>query len=113
LSHTFVGGPRYMNSFYQDAMSIVREYGKPDIFLTRTFNDKCPELQRELLPGQVASDRPDLCARIFQQQLKELEHQLYHLHVLGRVVARVRSNEFTVTFAHLSLTLLLKLKLEL
>jgi hypothetical protein len=40
LPATFVGGPRYYVQCYQDAMAIVRKYGKPDLFITMTCNPK-------------------------------------------------------------------------
>ena len=30
LPSSFTGGPRYQHQLYQDAMSIVRQFGKPD-----------------------------------------------------------------------------------
>ena len=38
LASSFVGGPRYIVQQYQDAMAIVRKYGKPDLFVTFTCN---------------------------------------------------------------------------
>ena len=38
LPSSFVGSPRDMNSRFQDAMAIVRNYGKPDYFITMTCN---------------------------------------------------------------------------
>ena len=55
-----------MNSRYQDAMAIVRKFGKPDLFITMTCNPKWVEITRELNPGQTAQDRCDLCLRVFQ-----------------------------------------------
>ena len=40
LPSSFVGSPRYQHQLYQDAMSIVRRYGKPDLFITFTCNPK-------------------------------------------------------------------------
>lgn len=40
-----------MSSRYQDAMAIVREKGKPDLFVTFTCNPNWPEIVEELLPG--------------------------------------------------------------
>ncbi|EFN73727.1 hypothetical protein EAG_09472, partial [Camponotus floridanus] len=44
----------------QDAMAIVSKFGKPDLFITMTFNPKWREIEENLLPGQQASD---ICAR--------------------------------------------------
>ena len=62
LPSSFTGGPRQMYQLYQDAMSIVSHFGKPDLFITFTCNPKWPEITRELLPNQNAADRPDLTA---------------------------------------------------
>lgn len=61
-----------MHQLYQDAMSIVRAYGKPDLFITFACNPKWPEINNELLKGQEPNDRPDLIARVFKIKLKEL-----------------------------------------
>ncbi|XP_074097631.1 uncharacterized protein LOC141526495 [Cotesia typhae] len=65
LPSTFTGSPRNMLQHYQDAMAIVRKYRKPDLFITMTCNPKWCEISENLLPGQTASDRPDLVARVF------------------------------------------------
>ena len=65
LLSTFVGSPRYMMQNYQDAMVIVRMKGKPDLLITMTCNPNWREIRDNLLPGQRASDRPDICARVF------------------------------------------------
>jgi hypothetical protein len=70
LPSTFIGGPRFMNSLYQDSMAVVRYLGHPDLFVTFTCNPMWKEIQRELLPGQTASDRPDLVSRVFHAKLK-------------------------------------------
>ena len=38
LPSTFTGGPRYMHEHQQDAMTYVRKYGHPDLFITTTTN---------------------------------------------------------------------------
>ncbi|XP_043464096.1 uncharacterized protein LOC122499686 [Leptopilina heterotoma] len=60
LPSTFIGSPRYMMQNYQDSMAIVRKFGKPDLFITMTCNPKWREIIENLLPDQVASDRPDI-----------------------------------------------------
>ena len=56
---------------YQDAMAIVRMKGKPNLFITMTCNPNWRENKDNLLPGQQASDRPDICARVFQLKKKK------------------------------------------
>ena len=36
LPASHIGSPRYMHARYQDAMAVVRKYGKPDLFITMT-----------------------------------------------------------------------------
>ncbi|VDO18575.1 unnamed protein product [Heligmosomoides polygyrus] len=55
LAASFTGGPRHMIAQYQDAMSIVSKYGKPDIFLTFTCNPNWREIQNNLAGGEVAA----------------------------------------------------------
>jgi hypothetical protein len=78
-------GPRHMQQLYQDAMAMVRKTGKPDLFITMTCNPQWREIQEALLPGQQATDRPDIVARVFRLKLAALQHYLMKRHVLGRV----------------------------
>ncbi|GFU06758.1 helitron_like_N domain-containing protein [Trichonephila clavipes] len=74
LPTSFTGGPRYMHEYAQDGMTYVRHRGTPDLFVTFTCNPSWPEITVELLPGQVAADRVDLVARVFQQKIKKMMH---------------------------------------
>ena len=38
LPSSFTGSPRYMHERTQDAMTYVRTYGRPDLFITFTCN---------------------------------------------------------------------------
>ena len=66
LPSSFINSPRYMHKLFQDAMSVVRVFGKPDLFITFTCNPYWVEIKRELLSGQVPADRPDLLLRKFK-----------------------------------------------
>ena len=57
LPSSFTGSPRYMHERTQDAMTYVRTYGRPDLFITFTCNPKWKEIQRELENGQMAYHR--------------------------------------------------------
>ncbi|KAG9319383.1 hypothetical protein KVV02_002733 [Mortierella alpina] len=97
LPSSFAGGPRYMNALYQDAMTIVRYYGKPDLFITFTCNPNWDEIKAQLMPGQVPADRPDLVSRVFQLKLKALLHDLINKGAkdcLGKVIAHTWVIEF-------------------
>ena len=69
LPSSFTGGPRYMHEKTQDAMTYVRHYGRPDLFITFTCNPSWVELMQELLPNQAARDRHDLVARVSRLKL--------------------------------------------
>ena len=73
-----------MAQLYQDALSIVTRFGKPDLFVTFTCNPKWPEIQNALLEPQLAADRPDLCARVFKLKLESLMSDILEKHVLGK-----------------------------
>lgn len=94
LPSSFIGSPRHMSQLYQDAMSIVRRYGKPDLFITFTCNPSWEEITNELLFGQAAGDRPDLCSRVFHMKLKSLLNDIRKNEIFGRVVADVYTIEF-------------------
>ena len=107
LVPSFVGSDRYMRAQYQDAMAIVRALGKPDLFITITCNPKWPEITENLLPGQHASDRPDLTARVFHEKKNAILDDL-HKGALGVEVANVYVIEFQkrgLPHAHLLLIL--------
>ena len=83
-----------MAQLYQDAMALVRRFGKLDLFITFTCNPAWDEITRELLQGQTANDRPDLSARVFNLKLRALLDDIIKTKVFGKVVAYVYSIEF-------------------
>lgn len=87
LSSSFIGGPRHMRQLYQDAMAVVAQKGRPDLFITLTTNANWPEIVRELLDGQTASDRPDLVARVFRLKVKALIRDIVDDKRFGDVLA--------------------------
>lgn len=61
-----------MAQIYQDSIAIVRELGKPSLFVTVTANPHWREIQAELRKRQSATDRPDIIACVFEQKKKEI-----------------------------------------
>lgn len=61
-----------MQQLYQDGMAVVRVFGKPDLFIIMTCNPQWPEITNALLPSQIAQDRPDLIARVFNMKLEAM-----------------------------------------
>ncbi|KAG3233506.1 hypothetical protein PI124_g21420 [Phytophthora idaei] len=82
-----------MYKSYQDSMTIVREDGKPDAFVTMTCSPTWEEIMEKIPDGQTAQDRPDMVARVWQlklgAELKDLDEG-----VLGRVHAQIYVVEF-------------------
>ena len=108
LPSTFIRSPWHMQQCYQDAMSIVGKTGKTDIFLTMTCNPNWKEIQENLLPGQEASDRPELVARVFHLKKKRLLHKITKENFFGVPVAHVDVVEFQkrgLPHVHLLITL--------
>ncbi|GMF49762.1 unnamed protein product [Phytophthora fragariaefolia] len=94
LPSTHPGGPRHMFKSYQDAMAVVREFGKPDVFVTMTCSPMWDEIQQKIPDeNQSAQDRPDVVARVYQMKLAALLKDLDE-GVLGRVQARIYVVEF-------------------
>lgn len=82
-----------MAQLYQDVISTVKRFGKPDNFITFTCNSKWPEITDEHLFGQSANDWPDICARVFRMKLKQLLDDITREPILGKVVAHVHTIE--------------------
>uniref|UniRef100_A0A8D8QFU6 Helitron helicase-like domain-containing protein n=1 Tax=Cacopsylla melanoneura TaxID=428564 RepID=A0A8D8QFU6_9HEMI len=84
LPATYVGSPRHMHEYAQDAMSYVRHYGTADLFITFTCNPQWIEIRQELFSGQSPVDRHDITARVFKQKLKSLMDVIVKYHVFGK-----------------------------
>ena len=84
LPSTFTGGPCHMHERQQDAMSYVRKYGYPDLFITTTTNPSWPKIKANLLPGQDPQDRPDIVAREFRLKVQKLLEMLKSEMVYGK-----------------------------
>lgn len=96
LPASFTGGDRYMYAQYQDAMAMVRELGKPDLFMTVTCNPQWKEIKEVVErngPHQTAQDRPDIVARVWHQKLNAVLKDLDD-GVFGGQIARIYVVEF-------------------
>ncbi|GFQ76040.1 helitron_like_N domain-containing protein [Trichonephila clavata] len=92
LPSSFTGSPRYMHERTQDAMTYVRNYGRPDLFITFTCNPAWPEIENELLLGQKPHNRHDLLARVFHGKLKIL----MNLITKGKIFGVVQCYMYTI-----------------
>ncbi|KAL7588139.1 hypothetical protein Lser_V15G39993 [Lactuca serriola] len=89
LPASFIGGPRYMYSHYQDALSICRVYGNPQYFITFTCNVKWPEITRymETYSQRDVHSRADVIARVFEMKVKAFISFLKEDKTFGEVEA--------------------------
>ena len=55
LPSSYPGSPRAMQQNYLDAMSMVRNKGKPDFFVTMTANPQWQEITENLLPAPMTN----------------------------------------------------------
>lgn len=94
LGPAFTCGPRWYHNKYQDAMTIVQNYKKPDLFITFTTNRDWAEIKSNLFENQTFVDRPDLVSRVFQIKKEALLKDLTKNHVLGHTIAHVHTIEF-------------------
>ncbi|XP_073120000.1 uncharacterized protein [Henckelia pumila] len=95
LPSSFTGGARYMIQNYQDAMSICKWAGYPDLFITFTCNPKWPEIVRFVeAKGLKTEDRPDIVSRIFKAKLDGLIKDLRKNSIFGDVQAVIYTVEF-------------------
>ncbi|XP_074108441.1 uncharacterized protein LOC141533449 [Cotesia typhae] len=92
LPSSFTGGPRYMHERTQDAMTDVRHFGRPDLFITFTCNPKWSEIEDLLRQGQKSYDRHDIIARVFCLKVKHMMNLL----TKGCIFGNVRCNMYTV-----------------
>ncbi len=94
LPSSFTGSPRFYHAKTQDAMSYVRKFGRPDLFLTYTCNPKVQEIANELFPGQTPTDRHDIICRVFHEKIKKLLFLLKEGQIFGELVAWIYSIEY-------------------
>ncbi|EPZ34574.1 Helitron helicase-like domain-containing protein [Rozella allomycis CSF55] len=83
-----------MLQLYQDAMAIVREFGKLDLFFTVPCNPSSPEIKDNLMLNQTAQDRPDIVARVCNQKLKLIIQDFTKNNIFRKVIAFMYVVEF-------------------
>ncbi|XP_054282916.1 uncharacterized protein LOC129000066 [Macrosteles quadrilineatus] len=107
LPKSFQGSYRNLHSNYLDAMSIVRQQGKPDLFITFTCNSNWEEIKSNL-KYEPANMRPDLVVRVFHEKLKDLMKEITDNKIFGTVIANIYTIEFQkrgLPHAHILITL--------
>jgi len=94
LPSSFTGSSRYMHERTQDAMTYVRKYGKPQLFITFTCNPKWEEITMELLKNQKSHERHDIMCRVFQLKVKTMMKLLTRGEIFGSVRCHMYSIEW-------------------
>ncbi|XP_049310614.1 uncharacterized protein LOC125778131 isoform X2 [Bactrocera dorsalis] len=113
LPATYIGSPRHMHEYAQDAMSYVRHYGRPVLFITFTCNPKWNDIKCHLFPGQSTTDRHDLTARVFREKQKAMMDLIVKLCVFGEVRCWMYSIEWQkrgLPHAHILIWLVRKIR---
>ena len=114
LPSSFTDSTRYLHMKYQDAISMVREFGKPDLFITFTCNPQWKEITENLPKYQSVENRPDLVARVFRLKYKELIREIVEDQIFGKVASYFGSIEFQKRgLPHLHILLILESKYKL
>ncbi|GMF54544.1 unnamed protein product [Phytophthora fragariaefolia] len=73
LPSTHPGSPRHIFKSYQNAMAVVHEFGKPDVFVTMTCSSTWDEMEEKIPDkNQSARDYTDVVARVYQMKLAAL-----------------------------------------
>ena len=109
LPATFTDSTRYLQQKYQDAAAMVREFGKPDLFITFTCNPQWKEITENVPHYQKVENRPDLIDRVFRLKCNELIGEVVENQIFGNVASYFYSIEFQKRgLPHMHLYLILK-----
>nr|XP_036228731.1 uncharacterized protein LOC118682893 [Bactrocera oleae] len=112
LPSTFVNSPRYLHEYTQDAFTYVRTYGRHDLFVTFTCNPSWQNVTQELMPGQKATDRHDIVARVFRLKVQKLMNVVTKGKIFGDVECHMYSIEWQKRgLPHVHILIWLKQKL--
>ena len=108
ISNSFQYGPGAKRKFVSDCLHIFARKGKPNYFITYTFNPEDKAVTDYLLEGQTWCDRFDLVVRAFDIRKRELIEYIKE-GVFGKVVYIIYAVEFQRTgLPHMHLLLKVK-----
>ena len=93
LPSTYKDSPRNLQQLFQDAMAVIRAFGKPDLFITVTCNPKWPEIQNEMKNVKNA-DKLTIIARVFKLKLNAILEDMFKNEIFGKVKAHMHVIEF-------------------
>lgn len=91
----------------------MRNYGRPDLFITMTCNPAWPEITTDRIPSQNSTDRHDLTARVFKIKFQKLVALL----IKGKIFGNMKCFSYSIEWkkrglphVHLLLWLMEKLR---
>ena len=90
LPSSAVRSPRWHIKLFNDAMAIMSENGKPDIFFTITCNPNWLEIDELTIsskysPVEIKTKRVDLITRAFQQKFKFIMEDIAKINLWVRL----------------------------
>ena len=88
------GSDRAIKQHFYDAMEIVKEYGKGDLFITFTANPHWDEIKQMIPPGLNYLSMPHVCSRVYNLKFNEFWNDITKEHKLGAVDAHVNVKEY-------------------
>ena len=94
LPSSFTLGPRFIQKCLQDTLTLLRIHKGSDLFITFTANPNWCEITEALLPGQSASDRPDIVTHVFHLKVTSLLDDIMNKKIFGEGVAYVYMVEY-------------------
>jgi len=86
--------PSSFTGIKHDAMTYVRNYGRPDLFVTFTCNPEWAEIKQELSPGQRSIDRHHIIARVFHLKMKKILKLIKKEEIFGKFKCHMLSVEW-------------------
>jgi len=74
-----------MHEKTKDAMTYIRSYRRPDLYVTFTCNPERAESKQELNPGQRSIDQHDIIGRVFYLKMKKILKLITKEEIFGKV----------------------------
>ena len=94
LPSSFTQGPRYIDQNFQDAMALIRKFGKPDLFLTMTCNPNWLEITDNLKHENGTVEKSFLEVKVFKLKALELVKDVVNEFIFGSVICWLYVIEF-------------------
>ena len=94
LPSSFTCSPCFMQKNLQSALTLLQVIRLLDLFITFTANPVWNKITDNLLPGQSASDQPDIVACVFHLKFNSLLDDIMKKNIFGKAIAYVYTVEY-------------------